>query len=182
VAFNSPRTLVDTRFLSMGNAGGADNKVFMNNRIQRLNASGGSGKFAGTDFSYDDIASQKRKVDLDNHAVLREEELNGKSCYVIESSPKGAYQYAKMLQWIDKADSVLYKIEMYDNKNVQVKLYEVLEFRDQDGRYSPWKVKLSDLKTGSNTTMEVQELVYDKMIPDNLFSDRWLETAKYGLD
>jgi outer membrane lipoprotein-sorting protein len=181
LAFQRPAQYADTRFLTTENAGNPDDRwIFLNNRIRRLSGGEGAAAFVGTDFSYDDLAAQDRNVDLDTHSVLREEDLNGKACYVIDSVPKNAsYQYGKMTQWIGKADSVVYKIEMYDQKGAQVKLYEILELKVVDGRLSPWKTKMTSVKTGSSTTLDVMELEYNTMIPDKLFSQQWLETGQY---
>ena len=88
IVFQKPETVAGTRFLTMENAGGVDDRwIFLPGigKVRRLAASEGSGSFMGTDFSYDDISSASRGVSLDIHTLLREEVLNGSPCYVIQS-------------------------------------------------------------------------------------------------
>jgi len=142
-------------------------------------SSEGSGSFMNTDFSYDDISSADRDADLDNHTILREETLNGKACYVVESRPKNSsYQYSKMVQWIDKANWVNYKIELYDKRGTHIKTLEILELRDIQGKLSPVKTRMTTVSAGTNTVINVEILRYDQNIPDAVFSTAYLETGR----
>jgi hypothetical protein len=133
----------------------------------------------GTDFSYDDIASASRNADLDNHSLLREEPLNGKACYVIESRPKdSSYQYSRMLQWIDKDTKVNYKIELYDRRNTLVKIAEMKEIKDFQGRLTPTETTMTTVAAGTSTSIYVDILKYDEPIPDRVFTTSYLETGR----
>ena len=132
-----------------------------------------------TDFSYDDISSMDRNADLDNHKILREERFQGRDCYVIESEPKDSgYQYSKMIQWIDKENFVIHKVELYDRRGTQVKLLEILELQEVQGRLSPFVTKMSTLAAGTSTSLNVERLAYDAAIPDTVFTPRFLETGR----
>jgi hypothetical protein len=182
IEFREPAGVAGTRFLTMdGGSGGGSQWIFLPSlgKVRRIAASEGSGGFMGTDFSYDDIASADREPDLDTHSLLREENYNGKACYVIESRPKNsAYQYSRMVQWIDKSTRVCHKIELYDKKGTQVKTLEVLELKDVQGRLSPVKTRMSTLGTGTSTTINVEILRYDQPIPESVFTPGYLETGK----
>jgi outer membrane lipoprotein-sorting protein len=178
----NPANIINTRFLTIENQGAADDQwIFLPSagKVRRIAASGGSGSFVETDLSYDDISSANRSPDLDNHRILREEEYRGKLCYVIESTPKNSsYQYSKMVQWIDKANSVNYKVELYDKRGTHVKTLEILELRDIQGRLSPMVTKMSTLTAGTSTTISVDRLEYDSPIPESVFTPRYLETGR----
>lgn len=182
IEFREPANVAGTRFLTMEAGSGADNRwIFLPSlgKVRRIAASEGSGSFMGTDFSYDDISSADRDADLDVHTLLREENYNGKACYVIESKPKdSSYQYSKMVQWIDKNNSVNYKIELYDKKGVQVKTLEVLELKDVQGRLSPVKTRMTTPGAGTSTTITVEILRYDQNIPESVFTTGYLESGK----
>jgi negative regulator of sigma E activity len=133
----------------------------------------------GTDFSYSDIASVNRSAGLDTHRIVREEELGGKPCHVIESVPRdSSYQYSKMIQWIDKDNLVNYKIELYDKRGTHVKTMEIQEFKDVQGRLSAMVTKMSSLTEGTSTTITVERLEYDSNIPESVFTPRYLETGR----
>ncbi|GHT49267.1 hypothetical protein FACS1894102_3720 [Spirochaetia bacterium] len=200
IEFLAPASVRGTRFLTMENKTGVDDRfIYLPelNKVRRIAASEGSGSFMGTDMSYDDIASTDREVDKDTHKVLREEAFGknvpsreafdknapsagaGKMCYVIESKPKDAsYQYNKMISWIDKNNSVTYRLELYDKKDNLQKVFETLELKDVQGRLSPWVTKMTTLKDGTFTTIYIQKLAYDSNIPEGAFTTNYLETGR----
>ncbi|GHU55419.1 outer membrane lipoprotein-sorting protein [Clostridia bacterium] len=179
---SNPANITGTRFLTIENSGGNDDQwIFLPSlgKVRRIAASEGSGSFVGTDLSYTDISSANRNTDLDTHRILREEGYQGKPCYVIESTPKDSgYQYSKMVQWIDKANSVNYKIELYDKKGAHVKTLEILKLEEKQGRLSPMVTKMSTLTAGTSTTINVDILQYDGNIPETVFTPRYLETGR----
>jgi outer membrane lipoprotein-sorting protein len=182
IVFQEPASVKGSRFLTIENSGREkDQWIFLPSlgKIRRIAASEGSGSFMGSDFSYDDISSADRKTDLDNHKILRTEKINGKDCYVIESSSKDAnYQYSKMIQWIDTSSFVIYKIELYDRKGSQVKLLEITEYREAQGRLAPYQTKMTTLAEGTSTSLNVVNLKYDDPIPEGVFTTRFLETGR----
>jgi outer membrane lipoprotein-sorting protein len=182
IVFQEPASVRGTRFLTMENQGkDNDQWIFLPSlgKVRRIAASEGSGSFIGTDFSYDDISSTDRKTDLDVHKILREEKFRNKDCYVIESTPKNTnYQYSKMIQWIDRGNFVIHKIELYDKRETQLKLLEVLEYREVQGRLAAMVTKMTTLSDGTSTSLNVVELKYDSPIPDGVFTTRFLETGR----
>jgi outer membrane lipoprotein-sorting protein len=182
MVFQNPATVRGTRFLTIENRGAPNDQwIFLPSlsRVRRIAASEGSGSFVGTDFSYDDIASADRKADLDSHRMLREEKLSNNDCYVIESIPLDAnYQYSKMIQWIDKTSFVIHKIELYDRRGTQVKLLEILELREVQGRLTAMVTRMSTLAAGTSTSINVEEIRYDAPIPEGVFTTGYLETGR----
>ncbi|MDR2729491.1 MAG: outer membrane lipoprotein-sorting protein, partial [Treponema sp.] len=147
IVFQRPASVAGTRFLTMDNAaGGSDRWIFLPSlgRVRRIAASESGGSFMGTDFSYDDISSMDREISLDTHTLLREEALNGNLCYVIQSVPKdSSYHYSKTISWIDKAGFLIYKSEMYNRRDEIVKVMEMSDFKDVQGRLTPMQTKIS---------------------------------------
>jgi hypothetical protein len=184
IIFQSPASVAGTRFLTIENSGKADDRwIFLPGagKVRRIAASEGSGSFVGTDFSYDDVSSQDRNADLDNHRLLREEKLRGADCYVIESTPKDSgYQYSKMIHYIDKANFVNYKIELYDRRGNQVKLLEILDLKDVQGQLTPMSTKMTTLAAGTSTTINVDIIKYEENIPEGVFTTAFLETGRPG--
>jgi outer membrane lipoprotein-sorting protein len=182
IVFQRPANVAGTRFLTMDNAsGGEDRWIFLPSlgKIRRIAASEGGGNFMGTDFSYDDISSMDRDIDLDAHTVLREEALDGKACYVIQSVPKDPdYQYSKIITWVDKARSLIYKNEMYNRRGELIKVMEVLGYKDVQGRPTAMQTKVSTLASGTSTTIYMDIVKYDDPIPEGVFTTAYLETGK----
>ncbi|MDR2759731.1 MAG: outer membrane lipoprotein-sorting protein [Spirochaetaceae bacterium] len=181
IVFQRPPSVANTRFLTMENPGNPDDRwIFLPalGKVRRIAASEGSGNFMGTDFSYDDISSASRDAELDTHTLLREESLNGRTCYVIESTPKDkSYQYSKMVQWIDKASLISYKIELYDRRGTLVKQVEILDVKEVQGRLSPVVTRMTTIAAGTSTTITTI-LKYDDPIPEGVFTTGYLETGR----
>ena len=183
IVFQSPASVAGTRFLTMENPGNADDRwIFLPSlgRVRRIAASEGSSSFMGTDLSYDDISSMNRDVNLDTHRVLREEVLNGNPCFVIESVPRdNSYQYSRMVQWINRNNHVMHKVELYDRRGGSLaKVLEILELRDIQGRLSAVRSRMSTISAGTSTTIFADILRYDDPIPESVFTLAFLETGR----
>ena len=182
VVFQKPASVANTRFLTIENSGMADDRwIFLPalGKVRRVSAGEGSGSFMGTDMSYDDISSANRGADEDDHSILRQEDLGGKACWVIESKPKDpGYQYGRMVSWIDKATQVSLKIELYDRHDELVKLLEILKVEDKQGRLTPTITKMSTVKAKTSTTINLEIIKYDDPIPATVFSTKFLETGR----
>jgi outer membrane lipoprotein-sorting protein len=182
IVFQRPETVAGTRFLTMENPGSADDRwIYLPGvgKVRRMAASEGSGSFVGTDFSYDDIASTSRGVDLDAHPLLREENLDGSACYVIQSVPKdNSYQYSKMILWIAKDSKLTLKIELYDRRDTLVKVAEMSGLKEVQGRLSTTITKMTTLAAGTSTTIYMDIIKYDDPIPEAVFTTAYLETGR----
>ena len=182
IVFQSPANVAGTRFLTMDNAsGGSDQWIFLPSlgRVRRISASESSGSFMGTDFSYDDISLIDRDVSLDTHTLLREETLNGNACYVIQSVAKdSSYQYSKNVSWVDKSNFRIYKAEMYNRRGEVIKLMEMSDYRDIQGRVTPMQTKISTVGAGTSTTIYIEIVRYDDPIPESVFTTAYLETGR----
>ncbi len=154
ISFREPANAKGTRFLMLKKVNGsADQRIFLPNlgKVRRIASENeGSESFMGTDFSYNDVSFMDRDVSLDTHTVLREEELGGKQCYVIEAVPKDKkYAYSKMLMWIEKESNTLLKGEFYDAKDKLEKLMELSDYKDVNGIMTPFTTKLSSVKVNT---------------------------------
>lgn len=182
IVFQKPAGIAGTRFLTVENSGKADDRwIFLPSlgKVRRIAASEGSGSFMGTDLSYDDVSSADRDADEDTHSLVREEELEGKACWVIESKPKDSgYQYSRMVSWIEKDTSIAKKVEMYDKKGGLLKVLEIGQVEDVQGRLTAKRTKISTVPAKTATTITVEIIKYDDKIPESVFTTRFLETGR----
>lgn len=182
IIFQKPASVAGTRFLILQNPGKDEDRwIFLPalGKVRRISAGEGSGSFMGTDFSYDDISLMDRDIDLDTFALEGEESLEGRACWVLEARPKNpAYQYSRMLLWIDKASSVTWKVEMYDRKDSLFKTLTIDKVQDIQGRLSPVQTTVRSVAAGTSTVLYVDILKYDDKIPASVFTVRFLETGR----
>ncbi|MCI0527289.1 MAG: outer membrane lipoprotein-sorting protein, partial [Nitrospira sp.] len=71
--------------------------------------------FASSDLKPSEMAP--RPVELDRHKMLKEEVIESRSYYVIESGPKkhdSSYPYSKVVKWITKDDFLKEKLQYYN--------------------------------------------------------------------
>jgi outer membrane lipoprotein-sorting protein len=181
--FQSPATVKGTRFLTMDNdKGKSDQWIYLPalGKVRRIASSESGGSFMGTDFSYDDMSLMSRDVSEDAHTLLREETLNGASCYVIQSLPKDPadFQYAKTVSWVDKSSYRMYKVELYNKRGAVEKLMETSAYKDVLGRDTPTQTKIATVADGTSTTIYTDIIKYDDPIPEGVFTTTYLETGR----
>lgn len=180
--FQKPASVANTRFLTVTSADKTENRwIFLPalGKIRRISSGEGSGSFLGTDLSYDDISATDRNPDLDTHVLIKEETVNGKNCYVVESKPMDpGYQYSRMVSWIEKETLLTIRGEFFDNKGALSKVMEMLSAKSQQDRLTPVEVKMSTVSAGTSTTIFTDIVKYDEAIPDGVFTQKFLETGR----
>ena len=149
-------------------------------KVQRFSAeTQGNESFMGTDFSFNDISFLNRDSKLDTYKILREEELHGKICYVIEASPKDKkYIYSKTILWVEKTDNVLFKAEFYGTDSVLKKVMEFLNYKAVSGINTPHITKLTTVNLNTSTIIHLEKIQYGMTIPEGVFTTKYLETGK----
>jgi outer membrane lipoprotein-sorting protein len=146
--------------------------------IRRIAADDKRSSFVGSDFTYEDVSG--RDVDSDTHTVLREEQLGNKTCYVIESVPKGTADYTKRLSWIDKENFLPLKEEYYDAQQELFRMFTADEIEKisvdegEEKKVFPTVMKrtMKNVKNGHRTEVTYTSVSYNLGLEDEDFSER----------
>jgi hypothetical protein len=183
IVFQKPANVKDTRFLSVENASGPEDRWIWlpaAGKIRRIASSEGGTSFMGTDLSYDDLSAASRSVDADTFVPLGTETLGGETVYVIEATPKdlAGSTYSKAVYRVLAEKWLALKIEQYDKKGSLVKINETLAYDKVDGFWTPTKFKVSNVQTGHSTELTMEILKFNKEIPAGVFTTRFLETGR----
>jgi outer membrane lipoprotein-sorting protein len=182
IVFQRPANVAGTRFLIVENAGREEDRwIFLPSlgKTRRIAATEGGGSFVGTDFSYDDISSQGRDLSKDTHRILREEPFGGAACWVIESvSTDASFQYSRTVLWIDKSTAMIRRAEMYDRQNRLLKTLENGDVKDMQGIATPMSATMTNVQAKTSTRVAIQIIRYDDVIPEGVFTTRYLETGR----
>ncbi|MCL4456444.1 MAG: outer membrane lipoprotein-sorting protein [Nitrospirae bacterium] len=102
------------------------------NMVRRIAAQDKTSSFVGSDFTYEDVSG--RDIQDDTHAMVKEEKLGGKDCYVVKSTPKaGDVDYSYKLSWIDKGNFLPLKEEYYDKKGELGRVFSADEIKNVKG-------------------------------------------------
>lgn len=128
-----PRDVKGTSFLNHEHPQGVDDQwIYLPSlsRVKRIASKDRSGPFMGSEFSYEDMSSlgniQVAKYD---YHLLREDQLNGQDCYVLEVVPKDEYSgYSKFLVWYDKQELRRLQVEFYDRKSALLKTLTLTDY------------------------------------------------------
>ncbi len=139
--------------------------------------SGSSSKtdyFMGTDFTYDDMGD--RNIDEDDHKLLREENLDGYDCYVIESTPKDKREiYSKKISWIRKDCYMGIKVEYYDKLNKLHRVLNISDIKQVQGYWTRGKMVMENVQTKHKTIITLSNPKYDMKIDPEMFNVAKLE-------
>lgn len=111
----------------------------------------------GSEFSYEDIASQE--LDKYQHIYLRSQRYNGKDCYVTVRYPAYIYSgYKRMITWLDKKHFNAQKVVYYDRKNYRLKTLEFKEYKSYlvNGKnfWRPGEMFMKNHQTGKSTSLK----------------------------
>lgn len=163
IAFSTPSSFDGTRILTVvPEEGGVPGVIikfksfFATMRIPFVNS---DMSFFGMDFTSGDM--NPRNSSFDTYTLLEETTLaDGSPCYVVEALPVKDGQYHRMVHYVDLAKEMIVKSEMYDSKGRKVKVMEVLECVPVQGIWSVQRIRMTDLKSGSNTLLTYSNLVY----------------------
>ena len=146
-------------------------------KSRRISGSSKNDYFMGTDFTYDDMGD--RNVDEDTHKLLREEELDGYKCWVVESTPKEEdYMYSKRISWIRQDALVAAKVDFYDQKGGHLKTLTVSDVREQDGIWTSFRMEMENFQKEHKTIIEMLEVQYNIGLEDSLFRVSTLERGR----
>jgi hypothetical protein len=136
-------------------------------RVRRISGKSRKEYFMGTDFTYDDMGD--RNVDEDRHTLLREETLDGVSCWVVESVPlEEDPMYVRKLNWIRKDANVCIKREYYD-KDGLIKILMVKSLERINGYWTILESRMENISGNHKTIMKAKEVQYDVGLHDELF-------------
>jgi len=184
VRFLSPADVRGTKTLLIEHSA-ADDDIWIYlpamKKVRRLVASNKKDSFVGTDFSYGDVIGHK--VEEWNHKLLRQEKVDGRDCYVVESTPKrpevaDTTGYSKRVSWIDRESFVALRGEIYDQNGELLKQTSAKDVERVDAkndRYQPMKLISENVQTGHKTIIEFSDFKANVGIGDEVFAARSLE-------
>lgn len=144
-------------------------------KVRRIASHVKNTKFAGTDFTYDDLSSFKYSEDY-NAKLLSEDN----QFWVLELTPKPGVKkdYGKLKMWVRKDNYYPVKVEFYDKGG---NLWKVMERRQIEKMGKYWvskEMEMKDLKEQHSTIMKLEDMKFDTGLSDKLFTKRYLKRAK----
>ena len=144
-------------------------------KVRRIASHIKNSKFAGTDFTYDDLSSFKYSKEFNARLLETTDQF-----WVLELTPKPGVQkdYGKLKMWLRKDNYYPAKVEFYDKAG---NLWKVMERRQivQIGKYWVSKeMEMKDLKEQHTTRMILKDIQFDLGLSDRFFTKRFLKRGK----
>ena len=169
IRFTNPESIKGLSFLSLGK-----DKEYLYmpayHRVQRIAGSSKNSKFAGSDFTYNDLSLLYSQKEEGKYTLLNESDTK----YVIEITPTSENSnYSKLIMTIDKKYMLPVKVEFYKDG----KLYKIMENSEPAEVQGRWLFKRISVKMADGSSQTILSLVntkFDLNIPKNFFTVRTL--------
>ncbi|MFK7941526.1 MAG: outer membrane lipoprotein-sorting protein, partial [Paracoccaceae bacterium] len=160
IVFSKPRDIRGTALLTHANIEPSDDDQWLYlpavKRVKRISSSNRTGKFVGSEFSYEDLGSQE--VNDYTYLWIRDEPCPtdpGLTCHVTESYPKNAKSgYSKRVAWTDTAEYRLQYIEFHNRRGDLEKALTFTGYQQYLGKY--WRagrMEMVNKQTGKKTDL-----------------------------
>jgi outer membrane lipoprotein-sorting protein len=142
-------------------------------KVRRIASHAKKGSFMGTDFTFEDLGD--RKLRDYSYQLLGEEEIDGHSCWIIESVPNEgvATDYSKIVSWIWKEDYLDIREEFYDKKG-NLKKAKTLEAQKVEQYWVPNLIVMENLESKHRTELVFEDIEVDTGLDDNMFKSNYM--------
>ncbi|HIP53480.1 MAG TPA: outer membrane lipoprotein-sorting protein [Chromatiales bacterium] len=179
--FDRPRDVKGTAMLTHSHALKPDDQwLYLPSlkRVKRISSRNKSGPFMGSEFAYEDLASQE--VEKYTYKYLRDETLDGLACFVVERIPAYEYSgYKRQEVWFDKAEYRPLKIVYYDRKGSLLKTQIFKGYQQYLDRY--WRadrIEMVNHQTGKSTTLDWKDYRFRTGLTDRDFDKNSLKRVR----
>lgn len=135
----------------------------------------------GTDFTNDDLVQESSNKTDYTHKLLKDTTINGLECWKIELTPTedAAVVWGKVYAFIDKADYVQVRTEMFDEDGYLVNSMISSNIKEMGGKRIATKMEMIPAdKEGHKTVMEYTAFKFDEPIDDSFFSVQNMKRLK----
>ncbi|WP_255546773.1 outer membrane lipoprotein-sorting protein [Moritella sp. 36] len=181
IVFDSPRDVKGTAFLSYTHREGADDQwLYLPalKRVKRIASSNKSGPFMGSEFAFEDIASQE--VNKYTYNYLKNEHFDGREHYVVEFDPKDLKSgYSRQEVFFDTDEYRVWKVNYFNRGGELLKTLSISDFNQYLGKY--WRADtwtMINHKTSKKTVLKFQNWKFNNNFSDRDFSRNSLSRAR----
>jgi len=181
VSFDQPRDVKGTNFLSFTHISGPDDQwLYLPalKRIKRISSSNKSGPFMGSEFAYEDLASQE--VEKYEYEFLGEETANGRPAFKVKRIPLDPKSgYTRQVVWFDQETYRPEKIEFYDRKESLLKTLTYKGYQQYvDTVWRADEMFMENHQTGKSTRLLFTNYQFQSGMTDRDFDRASLSRAR----
>lgn len=181
VRFTDPSEIHGVTLLSYNHKGDTDRQwlyIPATQRTRSVTPRERSEKFAGTDFTYEDVG--ERVLDDFNYRLLSDNEtIDGHKTYKVEAKPvdAGRSQYRYIYYWVGLNVPVVLHAEMYDRDGKLVRELHASAIKKVSGIWGTRHVEMRSVEERTRTVLTIDEARFNQHLDEKLFSPEHLEKA-----
>jgi len=139
--------------------------------VKRIASHVKNNKFAGTDFTYEDMEARDYSRSY-NGELLREEA----DAYVLELVPaERGSDYSRLVMWVRRDNFLPTATEFYDRKGNLVKKMTSSTAEKVDGYWISRETEMIDLTQDHRSRMILDDIEFDTGLSDDVFTTRYLQ-------
>jgi len=140
-------------------------------RVKRIASKNKSGSFMGSEFSYEDLSSQKRFK-----YSYEDEVLEKKSTLITNRIPKDKYSgYSKQVIYVDSTNFLVQKVEYYDRKRELLKRAIFKNYKKIKDIWRFGSIDMENLQTKKRTVILVTNESLKNGLKEKDFTKRYLK-------
>ena len=142
-------------------------------RVRRIAAQNKSGSFMGSEFSYEDFATQV--IEKYSYQWLRDETYADQACHVIERRPldKKNSGYLRQVVWMDQEHLRMLKVDYYDRKDSLLKTLTVKDYRKYEDRFwRPGGMDMVNHQTGKSSELLWSDYAFRTGLSESEFNQQ----------
>ncbi len=181
VIFEQPRDVKGTALLTHAHVAKPDDQwLYLPalKRVKRISSVNKSGPFVGSEFAYEDMASQE--VAKYTYRYLRDEPCGDLTCFVVERYPVYKHSgYTRQITWIDQAEYRVQKVEFYDRKASLLKTLRLTDYHQYLDKY--WRastLEMENHQTGKSTQLVFSDYRFRTGLKDRDFTPAKLKRVR----
>ena len=181
VRFTDPAEIRGVTLLSYNHKGDTDRQwlyIPATQRTRSVTPRERSEKFAGTDFTYEDV--EERVLDDFHYRLLSENEtIDGYKTYKVEAKPvdEGWSQYGHIYYWVGQTVPVILHAEMYDRDGKLVRELHASALKKVSGIWGARHVEMQSVAEKTRTVLTVDEAKFNQHLDEKLFTADSLENT-----
>jgi hypothetical protein len=181
VRFTDPAEIRGVTLLSYNHRGDTDRQwlyIPATRRARAVSPRESSEKFAGTDFTYEDI--EERLIAEFRYRLLSEDEtIDGHKTYKVEAKPEDASrsQYKYVYYWIARDVPVILHAEMYDRDGKRVRQLHASTLKKVSGIWGARHIEMQSVGEKTRTVLTIDEAKFNQHLDEKLFTPEGLENA-----
>jgi outer membrane lipoprotein-sorting protein len=184
VRFTDPPDLRGVTLLSINQPGLSDRQWIYTPATERVRAVAPrerSERFAGSDFTYEDIA--ERSLDDFTYQLLPVEDvIENHKTYKVEATPVSPErsQYKYIYYWIAQDVPCILHAEMYDQEGRVLRELHASGLRKESGIWGARRTEMRTVPDGTKTVLTIDEIHLNTGLDDAQFTPDALERGSQG--